>query len=413
MMSFSLSTFASDQICKNSSKVLIRNKKHSYVLRNETLEDLYCNKGFEGKHFKIVYKKSNEAIQFDADEELVLRAANVYYHLSKARDYWANNLKSAFVQNMEQVVVRIQIENGFSRLGHFANDDYIVNSNNAWSVPAGETPRWSPEQDKWGREIWFSPMKKVEAQVLVTTNGNNPLAQQLNYLKTPVVNYVENSLIQSSLNHLAYPSYQTTTLLDNAIKHAAAVAILFGSIEVANRMDKLFMEKYHYVDTAMIPEIIYHEFSHIALSDHLSPVHSVPVLEGMADYFATRIAGTEKMYRRLNGLSTNAEKNAKSKSLYHPFLEHENNASSDFTLSLLWTSKLELEKFNSKRFKRGLPALVNTDQLIYETRKELNSESTITELTQALTTTCKKEKICDNTRIGVGILNNVFIKKGF
>lgn len=413
LLSFSIQVFGEDKICDIEKKVLIRHKKNKYKILNKKLEDLYCNRGFDGKYFKVVYKKSNEAITFNDDEELQLRAANVYYHLSKARNFWINEIKSDYVKSLEKIVVRIQIVNGFSRIGHFANDDYITNHNNAWTIPEGETPRWVPEHDKWGKEIWFSPMKKIESQVLVTSNGNNPLAQQLKYLKNPVVNYVENSMIQTTLNHLAYPAYQTTTLLESSIKHLGAVAIMFGTIEIANRMDKLFMEKYHYIDTAMIPEIIYHEFSHIALSDYLSPVHSVPVLEGMADYFATRIANTEKMYKRIKDLSTNAEKNAKNNKLYHPFLEHENNASSDFTLSVLWKSKLALDKVNKSRIKLGNPLLVDTDNLIYETRKELDSESTIIDLTQALTTTCKKENICENYRIGVGTLNNVFINKGF
>lgn len=415
IFSFSLFCYGEDsKICETEHLVLKRSGKHGYFFSNEKLLDLFCGKGFEGKYFKIVYKKENTPVQFDADPDLVKRAANVYYHLTKAREFWIHEVKSDYVSKMKQITIRIQIENGFSRLGHFENDGLGNNSNNAWTIPAGQTPSWAQNQDVWGQEIWFSPMKKEDSRKLITSSGNNPLTGALEAIKDPVLNYTQGSFTQSMYDHMFYPSYQDTTLLQTVFNHLAIIGVTHGVIAITKKMDKLFMDKYYYIDTAMVPEIIYHEYSHVALSDYLLPKHSIPVIEGMADYFATRIANTVKMYRSIKNFSTNAEKNARSKKYYNPWYEHENNATSDFTLSVLWLVKGEMDKLNSKRAKKGRPPVSNVDQLIYESRKNMNSETTILELTQAVKTSCETNiEVCSNKRLGVGTLNYVFEKKGF
>ena len=413
---FITSSVYANSICTSEKEVLIRKGAHGHKFEKRVLEDLYCGKGFEGKYFKVVYHKSNEAISLDEkDIYLKRRAANVYYHVSKAREFWVNEVKSKYVKDLDQVTIRVEIPNSFSRVGHFTSDDAQDIVNNAWTVPAGETPNkpWVKNKHKWGREIWFAPMKKVESRNLVTPSGDNPLTQNLKVLASPVGEYIKGNIIQSTLGHLAYPAYQSTTLLNMLFKNVGAMAIMFATIEISKKMDKIFMTKYYYLDTAMIPEIIYHEFSHVALSDKLNPVHSVPVIEGMADYFATRIAKTVKMYKGIKKFSTNAAKNAKSKAVYNPLHEHKNNATSDFTLSFLWRVKAEMDKQNNKRVKTGRPIIANPDQLIYEARNQIDESSSILELTQALRKTCDIESVCENKRLGVGVLNLVYAKKGF
>lgn len=399
--------------CVSEFEVLERRGSNNYRFVKKQLNDLKCNGTFEGKHFKVVYQKSNEAISFDSDPELVKRAANVYFHLTKARNFWVHEMNSEFVKNLEQLTIRVQITNGFSRLAHYTNDNFVQNNNNAWTIPAGQTSRWAEQQDVWGQEIWFSPMKKVESRKLITSSGNNPVATQLEGLKVPVINYTENSLIMNTLDHLAYPEYQDTSILNMVVTHLGVMAVMFGSVEISKKLDKLFMNKYYYLDTAMIPEIIYHEFSHVALSDSLNPVHSIAVIEGMADYFATRIADTIKMYRSIKDFSTNAEKNARSKAFYSPYFELENNASSDFTLSVLWLVKEELDNENERMIERGLPPIANVDQYIYSMRQRIDETSSILDLTHALRKEASNRDVCDNKRLCIGAINKVLTNKGF
>ena len=161
----------------------------------------------------------------------------------------------------------------------------------------------------------------------------------------------------------------------------------------------------------MVPEIIYHEFAHIAMSDTMKTVHSVPVIEGMADYFAARIAERRKMYQKMKNISSNRSKDIKNKSFYHPYLEGAWNATSDFTLSLLWKGKMEFDKANEKRAKKGQAALANYDDLIYNTHFHLDENSDIAnDLTGALIKSCEEK--CASLRPGINTLQNTFEAKG-
>ncbi len=67
---------------------------------------------------------------------------------------------------------------------------------------------------------------------------------------------------------------------------------------------------------ALVPEIIYHEYAHIALSDSLELTHSTAVIEGMADFFAGKIGGNHKLAMHIKKHNTFSGKNAKRKQQY-------------------------------------------------------------------------------------------------
>ena len=162
----------------------------------------------------------------------------------------------------------------------------------------------------------------------------------------------------------------------------------------------------------MVPEIIYHEFAHIAMSDTMKTVHSIPVIEGMADYFASRIAMRRKMYEKLKRISSNKSKDLQNKSFYHPYFEGAWNATSDFTLSLLWKGKMEFDKANEKLIKKSQSPIANYDEIIFNAHFGLNENSDIAnDLTGALIDSCKEK--CHGVRAGVNTLHNVFEQKGF
>lgn len=391
--------------------VIERSGKHGHIIVDRPLEDLTSEDSFEGKHFKIVLKKSNDAILLD-DPEYALKAANVYYHLTKARKFWTDSLGSDYVKNMPQMTVRLDITNQFSKLAHFKNDNLPAQYNNAFTVPGGKTPDFLPpeKQDQWGMEIWFSPMKKIEVRELAEDNGVNPLEANMAQLQGPVVNYTINSFSQSALNHIFYPSYQTSSFWEMAVRHAGTLALTYGVVEATRHMDKLFMDKYYYLDTAMIPEVIYHEFAHAALSDELEPTHATAVIEGMADYFATLTAGTTDMYRMIKKFSNNMEKDALNKELYHPYLESSWNATGDFALSLLWKVKDDLDRpALKKRLGEDFPS-----KLVFKAAKYLDTQSATLgkDLPRALMNSCKD--VCDSRtkRLVLSSLMRSFEEKG-
>lgn len=406
------SAMAQEQFCKKTFNVLERTKGDNYAMVPKELENLYCKNTFEGKYFKIVEATSDDAIAFDhKDPEILKRAANVYHHLTVARNFWINEIKSDFVSKLPQIVIRINITNAFSNTRHFKNAEQEKNFNNAWSIPEGETPDFVKEKLSWGKEIWFSPMKKIEQRKEVKSTGENPIHQSLVMVKDPVIQNQKDALVYEALNLLVTPEINQSQVLEAAIKRLGAIAVMIALVETSKYMDKWFMEKYYYVDTAMIPEIIYHEYAHIAMSDTMKTVHSVPVIEGMADYFAARIATQRKMYDRIEGFSNNNARDRESGMYYHPYLEGSWNSTSDFTLSLLWKGKEEFDKANELRRAKGQPSIGNYDEVVHHAHFGMNEESDIAHgLTKALLDSCSQK--CHGKRAGLNTLHGVFEKKG-
>ncbi|MGZ3787703.1 MAG: hypothetical protein ACXVLQ_04230 [Bacteriovorax sp.] len=409
----SFSAFAEEKFCPHKFEVLERSKGEGYDFSEKVLDKLYCTNKFEGESFKIVSATDEEAISFDnPNADLVKKAANVYYHLTEAKNFWLNEIKSDYVAQLPQITVRLDITNAFSNVRHFKNKELEKNYNNAWSIPEGKMAKaTNGEQKSWGKEIWYSPMKKIETSELVKSTGDNPIHESLLLVKDPVLETTKNTIIYGTLANLTAPTINSSALLDIALKQLGTVAVLYGLIEVTKYMDKWFMNKYYFIDTAMIPEISYHEFSHIAMSDTLKTVHSVPVIEGMADYFAARIANRRQMYEKLEDYSSNKSKDIKSKMFYSPYLEGSWNSESDFTLSLLWLGKEDFDKLNAERAKKGQDAIANYDDLVFLAHQHLDETSEIaTGLTKALIDACKSK--CQSLRPGVNTLQGVFEKKG-
>lgn len=398
------------ETCSNSFDVLVRTNK-SYTFKPEVFDDLRCNKTFETKDFKIVHATDDQAVAFDSDPELVKRAANVLYHLKRAKNYWINDIKSDYVKNLDQITIRLQMKNSYSRTRHFKNVEQDENFNNAWTTPEGETPSFIKDGKKWGKEIWFSPMKVIESRKEVTTQGNNPVHQSLKIVDETVSESETNSLIFKGLQIAKTPSIVGSDFIMSAATNVGVIAFLYGATEITKYMDKFFVNKHYYIDTAMVPEIIYHEFAHVALSDTLKTVHSVPVIEGMADYFAARLQDSDTLYKKMKGYSMNRTKKLKNKSLYNPYLEKGWNAESDYVVSLLWKAKTNFEEANMKRANRGREELVNFDQLIFQTHFGLTEESDImNDLTRTLLDACQSE--CSSKRYGMDILHKTFEQKG-
>ena len=273
---------------------------------------------------------------------------------------------------------------------------------NALSIPAGRTPEWIPEgrEDEWGPEIWFRPMKKIDTRVFLSEMGPNPLTQTFTALEHPLINYARNQFQRSVLERIFYPNYATGSLQGDVIRFAGTIALTQFLIGASRRMDPLFIEKWFYLDTAMVPEVVYHEYAHIILSDELKITHSTPVIEGVADYFAAAQANKRKVYAKVPGRSTSNPKDPYNKKPYSHWSEENRTASSDFVLAVLWDV-------------RELLGEEIANKLIYHSRKYLSTESsTISDhLLRAILLSC--EEVCLAPRLDKLKLYEKFSARGF
>lgn len=384
-------------------RVLLRKKSSNktYFTQKEMVH-LLSSHSFDGKYFKIVYGKDTEAISFnEKNEDILLKAATAYYHLNLAREFWIGKMNSERAKVMPKIIVRIDIKNQFNDLGHFAHDNLKPQFNNALSVPAGQTPEWVPSerQDKWEKEIWFRPKKKILTEDLANL-GRNPVTVAMDAIRNPLINYLRNQLNVRIVEEIFYPNYVSKPLHEDVIRYAGTYALLkviyFGS----RYADPLFMEKYYYLDTAMVPEISYHEYAHIILSDYLEMSHSTAVNEGIADYFAAVQSQKRKVYSEVKGYSNATSKDTQAKRKYVHWDESNRSATSDFTLSVLWDVRETLGD------RIG-------DQVVFEARKFLKTESSSISnaLLRAIINACDLK--CESPRIDKYKLYETFSLKGF
>lgn len=371
---------------------------YSSFYKNVYLDDLTSDNSFEGKYFKIVLKKSNQAIKFE-NQELKLKAATVYYHLTKARNFWIRTLGSNYVKTLSQIVVRLDITNQFDDLGHFANDKKLPQFNNALTIPSGETPSWVPTQrkDKWGIEIWFRPKKNIHYSEFPLSEPN-PLTTILETLESPYLQYEQGRFIRNIIQQIFFPNETVSPFWVSMIRFAGTFTLAKSIIKSSRKLDPLFMHTWYYLDSAMVPEIIYHEFSHVALSDHLELSHSTPVNEGFADYFAAILTNKSKVYHEVEGYSNSAPKDTQNRSRYIHWLEANHQATSDFVLSLLWDIRNEFG--------------TSSDKIIFNARSNLSTEfsSINKDMLKAILESCKMN--CDHPRSDRLILFKIFSSRG-
>lgn len=317
-----------------SMEVMKRSKWFRLKKTKVKLPNLTSNNSFEGKNFIIVKSKESSAIKF-TNQELRLKAATTYYHLEKARSYFIEQLGSTYVKNLPQVVIRIEHINKFNELGHFANDNLEPQYNNALSVPAGKG--YEPAGiESWNHEIWFRPAKKIH----ISDIDNHTSPYDLKKLFKNFRRGVHMSSLQKFLAQYfivrAFDGLDTRGTIEQLIRTTGTSIMLELGLSQAGLLERLLMRRWYKLDSALIPEIIYHEFAHIALSDHLELNHSTAVIEGMADFFAGKIADSKQLATKVKKYNSYNGKKVKTTTAYRQEFELTSMANTDFLFGLLW-----------------------------------------------------------------------------
>ena len=374
------STQVFSQVSVRSFEALVRNDNKKPVVEEVSLMDLISNDSFDGEYFKIVKGKSDEAIRFDADRELIFRAATAYYHLTIARNYFINKVKSDYIKNLKKIVVRIEHTNQFSELGHFANDKLDPQYNNALTIPAGEGLS-SRGVKPWGNEIWFRPSKRIHLRDLKTNNlANREFSVLMGSFRNQIHMQSLQRFLAGAVIALTQDGAPNPLSTENLIRTVGSSIIMEAGYQFLDPITKLFSRKWYWLDTAVVPEIIYHEYSHVALSDHLVLSHSTAIIEGMADFFAGQIADSPKLAMHIKKYNTYNGKNAERKQDYMIQFEMGEYANTDFVFGMLW----EIKKILGEE--KGL-------EFMFDLRKKLTTNSNIrVQLIEGILQTC--DEVC-------------------
>jgi len=344
-------------------KAVIRDDHFNAKIKEVLLTDLVSDNHYESKYFKIVLGKSNDAIDFDSSESLQLKAATVYYHLSKARNYFEKVVHSSYVHSMPQLVIRLELTNVFNEIGHFANDNLDPQFNNALTVPGGAG--YEPKKiEPWGIEIWFRRSKEIDIR-------NFPKSQRSSVdIKSALRDFRnQNHLgnLQNFISLILQGEIYSGTLDVNGLMRVVGSSIMLEAIyQTSNITTDFFSQKIYRLDSALVPEIIYHEFSHVALSENLELSHSSPVNEGMADYFASQIANSKSLATKIRDYNLFNGKKVQKKQQYRIDFEQNNNANSDFVFGLLWNVGHLIGKEKESKFIFDLSSKLTTNSSIKE-----------------------------------------------
>lgn len=326
-------SLGSAQAYDKVATVWLRKHGHGKVEKKfATLTDLTSTEAVDGEFFKVVHGVSEEAIRFD-DATYGEKATHAYYHATLARNFYIKTFPADYVKKLPQIVIRLEMTNTFDDASHWIKTELNQEYNNALSIPAATDAR-HPKVKPWGPEIWFRPGKTIEMD-----NGVYLTADALQDKSIKQSFYM--SIAQSTATQIAQSlgnNYWNVAQVDFST-HLATMAISLGVVEVLPRIVALTAKQFKrkvYIDTVMFPEIIYHEFSHIAFSDHLPLDNFNPVIEGFANYFAGLMTDYHKiMYRGGKFSHGLMGKNSKKKLTYDYSLELPAMAQSSFTFKLL------------------------------------------------------------------------------
>lgn len=339
-------------------KAVIRDKNFNAVIEEVALDNLLSNESYEGKYFKIVEGKSETPVSMKASDELQLKAATTYYHLSKARDFFVNQVKSEYVANLPQITIRLNLTNVFNEIGHFAHDNLDPQFNNALSIPEGVG---YPARNiaPWGLEIWFRPSKEINIKDYPELAGNPNVKNSLTRFRNQShMDNLENFMYQLFASASGYQIDPK-----NVMRTAGSSLLIEFVYQTSDIAADFFSQKIYRLDTALVPEIIYHEFSHIALSNTLELTHSTPVNEGMADFFAGKIANSKKLATKIKDYNLYSGKEVRKKQQYHMAYERGELANTDFVFGLLWMMG-ETVGQNEIKFMNSLSGKIDTNSNI-------------------------------------------------
>ncbi len=382
------------EVTKN---VVDRNKKFKAIIIKKKLTNLLSEDSYDGKFFKIVYKKSEEAILFsDYDESVQLKAATTYFHLNKARDYFVNVLDSKHVKSLPKLTIRIDITNKFSELGHFMHDNLDGQYNNALSIPPG-VGFPSRGIEAWDNEIWFRPSKRIHVSEFGSDNSEDI---KMKYVLRRFRNQTHMISFQKFLSRLILGDVflNNETPFSSVMRLAGTSVIVEGIYQSTSIAAELFKQRWYRLDSALVPEIIYHEYAHVALSDHLAITHSSPVNEGMADYFAGKIANSKELATKIKDYNLFSGKKVKKRQMYRHDFEKHDYANADFVFGLLY----EVEKVAGKEV---------GPKMLYKVREKIKTDSTIRgELLEGVLGSCKE--LCINPGLKHIQLLKLFHYKG-
>lgn len=322
--------------------------------REVILRDLVSEQGFDGKYFRILLGDTDTVIPWDASETLRLKAATAYHALTLAREKYVAFF-GPLPHLQRKITIRLDQARGYSEVIHFTPDAVY---NGALSIGASDDMRDEASAPEWGPEIWFFQPRKVRQEGVFSQIGDI-LSQ--NELRQSVLLRLLEGDVESGVKDVI----QNRFFLE---PHLYSVALSIGIAEILPgliaKVSSLFKQTL-YLDAALIPEIVVHEYGHHALSPWLSLKSRSHLTEGFPNYFAGKFLGLTRLQARGKDYSKGYAPRLGDSSLKYSLDEElgAGAATSSFTYSLLNDLERALGDEGEAVLARSLPYIGRSSSL--------------------------------------------------
>jgi len=289
----------------------IKNKLSFSCVKISALPDLANSKNcFDGSFFKVVHSSSDQAICFTSDWKnktpleisRLVRATTAYIHLNKAKNYFSNH--PIYAKNIQTetypITIRIDQENGYYAPTRFDLKTKVVNG--AMTIAPSEHREtindvFGNELPAWNKEIWFNKPSIVKTTGSLEEIGNMLNTRNVkNAIAFPFYFSEISEFLQTSVRAMQSEYYKKFEY--NPMSHLIQLSLLQGIVEVLPQIVKLAgkpFKKKLMLDTAMFPEIIYHEYTHVVFGNYFDYYQFSALNEGIANYYASVIAGYDDL----------------------------------------------------------------------------------------------------------------------
>jgi hypothetical protein len=344
-----------------SLEIIDRNAEGDWVLKEITRDQLSIDAEKNTPlNFAFYRGISNQELLLDQlKEDDLRRQYSLLYSLERARRYF-NELSPEYLKTIGRIPVRVQMNREFDPARLFGDHDVIFND--ATVVRASGRSRLASKGiPPWPMQIWFREQKVIKfkwEQAFVTQDSIQHATTQFadSLLSAGVVDYaVERELTSVSR---AKMNHQLALWLFAKIGTPLVLQAFFQNREIDFSLD-----------TQMIPEIVAHEFAHLAMSDYVSLfTKNMPVAEGLAHYFAARITGQKVLASNLGEYGHNNRPIKVNRFLrYRTADEYKEGAFALFVFGFLMQLKEKLEKagINEREI----------DRVVFEARRYINFSS--------------------------------------
>jgi hypothetical protein len=306
-------------------EIVARTDQGGLESRPAELKDLLSDRSFDGLYFRIVKGAGNEPIPFDGtDPKVLLHAATAYHYLTLAREAYRGILGDQ-PQLRTRMTIRIDQDRDFSEVSHFTS---VPVRNGALSIDASD-PRDALDGLSWDPEIWFFVSQKVR---FAAGEGLGSMLNSPEFKLQLLLGLLEQDVSAASRDVLSNRFYFEPHLYSVALSFGIAELLPIVLEQVVKRIKTTV-----FVDTALIPEIIVHEYGHHALGPWFGFKQRTHLVEGYPNYFAGRILGLSRLQAHARPYSSGfAPRRGDSGAGYSLQEEYGSSAAtSSFTFSLL------------------------------------------------------------------------------